>query len=206
MKYFLKIFLVALLASLSFPLMARQARPEPDVPDILDFDRRQTNDYRFRVSPFGGDYVGDKLGHSFLTGLSAQINFIPALAMMVDFGYSRASVDATSLLGQSFVTKDVWLYDAALVLTKPAAYRSKKGAVEVDLFSLIGGGLLRINAGNHGTGFIGGGMEIHGKRQWLAWRVEVRNYFLSINNPGGSDFESDFTALVGPVFRLPPAL
>ncbi len=185
---------------------APQQAEEPVIPEALDFDQRQTEGYRFELNPFIGDYVGDKLGHSFITGLNMAVNLTPALSFLADFGYSPAVVDGSSLLGSSFTNKNIWLYDGALAISKPGAYRSKKGVVEIDLYSLIGGGILQINNSNRGAGFIGGGMKIYGKHQWFAIKVEVRNYFLSIQNPNGSNFESDFTALVGPVFRLPPRL
>lgn len=188
------------------PLRAGEKPPEAEVPELLDFDRRATENYRFKISPYFGDYVGDKLNHTYVTGLGFTVNLTPALGLATNFGYSRAAVDRTSLLGQSFTNKNVWLFDGAFVLTKAGAYQNKKKTVEVDLYSNIGGGILTVNGSNRGTGFIGGGMEIHGKRQWFSFRVEIRNYFLSINNPGGSDFESDFTVMAGPVFRLPPAL
>ena len=47
-------------------------------------------------------------------------------------------------------------------------------------------------------------MKIRPKIRWLAIRVEVRNYFTSVNNPSGSDFEDDLTVRIGPTFLLPP--
>ena len=44
------------------------------------------------------------------------------------------------------------------------------------------------------------------KLPWLGIRVEIRDYFTSINNPSGSDFEDDLTIQIGPTFLLPPEL
>lgn len=177
-----------------------------EIPDVLDWDRRQAYSYRFELSPYGGDYFGDKLNHSFIAGGNLQFNITEMLGVAADFGYSRIAVDRTSALGASITNNNEYLIDGAFVITLPAAYRSKNKVVELDFFSSIGGGILSINGSTRGGGFIGGGMKIRPKVKWLAIRVEIRNYFTSINNPGGSDFEDDLTIRVGPTFFLPPEL
>ena len=177
-----------------------------EIPDALDWDRRQAYSYRFELSPYGGDYFGDKLNHTFIVGTNLQFNITEMLAIAADFGYSKASVDRTSALGASFTNTNEYLIDGGFVVTLPAAYRSKNKVVELDFFTSIGGGILSINGSTRGGGFIGGGMKIRPKVKWLAIRVEIRNYFTSINNPGGSNFEDDLTIRVGPTFLLPPEL
>ena len=195
----LKNCLLALIILVPLPLHA-----EEEIPDSLDFDRRQAASLRFELSPYGGDYFGDKLNHSFIVGGNVQFNLTEKLALAADFGYSKAAVDGTSALGLSFTNTNEYLVDGAFVITVPAAYRSKKGVTECDFFTSIGGGILRINGSNRGGGFIGGGMKIRPKLRWLAIRVEIRNYFTSVANPAGSDFEDDLTIRIGPTFLLPP--
>lgn len=176
-----------------------------ELPDLLDFDRREAENFRLELTPYGGDYAGDKLNHSFVAGANLQVNLTPALGIATDFGYSRAAADAASPLEQSFSNRNLYLVDAGFVVTKPAAYQSKKKAVEADFFTSIGGGEVRFNNTMRGMGFIGGGMKTRFKKiRWLALRVEVRNYFLSIPNPGGSDFEDDLTIGIGSTFLLIP--
>lgn len=197
-----------------FPLILQAQSPlllslpdEEEVPALLDFDRRKSIPYRFELSPYGGDYFGDKLNHSFIVGGNLQFNLTEKLGIAADFGYSKASVDRSSALGASFTNTNEYLIDGSFVLTVPAAYRSGKGAVETDFYTSIGGGILRINDGNHGGGFIGGGMKIRFESlPWLAIRIDIRNYFTSINNPSGSDFEDDLTVRAGPTFLLPPEI
>lgn len=195
-SFFLLIFLL-------FSLASTPSRAE-EVPDILDFDRRQAGLYRFELSPYVGDYFGDKFNHSFIVGANLQCNLTEKLGVTSDFGYSNASADRTSALGASLTNKNEYLIDGAFVITVPAAYRTAKGVMEADFFTSIGGGIMRINNSNRGAGFIGGGMKIRPHISWLAIRVEIRNYFTSINNPSGSDFEDVLTIRVGPTFLLPP--
>ncbi len=184
----------------------KEEAAEEELPAALDFDRRKASNMRIELSPYGGDYFGDKLNHTFIVGGNLQVNITERLGIAADFGYSHVSVDRTSLLGLSFTDKNEYLMDGAFVVTMPAVFASKTKAVECDLFSSLGGGILRINGSNRIGGFIGGGMKIRPNIKWLAIRVEIRNYFTSINNPSGSDFEDDMTIRVGPTFLLPPEL
>jgi len=177
-----------------------------EIPDVLNFDRRQAGLYRFELSPYVGDYFGDKFNHSFIVGGNLQFNLTEKLGIASDFGYSKASADRTSALGTSITNKNEYLIDGAFVITVPAAYRSGKGVTEADFFTSIGGGIMRINNSNRGAGFIGGGMKIRPHVSWLAIRIEIRNYFTSIDNPSGSDFEDVLTIRIGPTFLLPPEI
>lgn len=190
------------------PIVVQTVDPlDISVPDSLDFDRRQSGMYRFELSPYGGDYFGDKTGHSFIVGNNIQWNLTEKLALSTDFGYSRAVVDPTSVLGASFQDKNVYLIDGGFVITVPAAYRSGKGYTEADFFTSIGGGIIRINDSNRGGGYIGGGMKIRFKKaDWFGLRVEIRNYFTSIDNPSGSNFQDTLSIRLGPTFLLPPEL
>lgn len=178
---------------------------DEEIPDALDFDRRHAISTRFELSPYGGDYVGDKLSHTFIVGGNLQYNLTETLGVNADFGYSEIGVDKASGLGKTFTTNNEYLADGGFVITVPAAYRSRKGYTEADFYSSIGGGILRINNSNRGGGYVGGGMKVRLKKfPWLAIRVDIRNYFTSIPNPDGSNFEDDVTIRVGPTFLLPP--
>ncbi len=198
------IFLLILL--LSYTLRAQAVDSgENSLPDALDFDRRHSGLYRFELSPYGGDYFGDKTGHSFIVGGNFQFNLTEKLALSTDFGYSRAVVDPTSVLGASFTDNNVYLIDGGFVITVPAAYRSGKGYTEADFFTSIGGGIIRINDSNRGGGYIGGGMKVRFQKiDWFSMRVEIRNYFTSIENPSGSNFQDTLSIRVGPTFLIPP--
>ncbi len=176
---------------------------EEEIPAPLSFDTRNAENYRWELTPYFGDYFGDKLNHSFVTGGTLQMNLIPQLGIMTGFGYSRANTDQATPLAQSLTNRDLYIFDGGFVVTKPAAYGEKKRFVEADFYTQIGGGVVQFNNRNRGMGFIGGGMKTRFRKiSWLAIKVELQNYFFSIPNPGGSDFEYDLTLTLGPTFLL----
>ena len=183
------------------PLFAQEPK---EVPDVLDFDLRQSGLYRFELSPYGGDYFRDKFGHSFIVGGNLQANLTEKLGVSADFGYSTVAADPSSIIGATITNSNEYLVDGGLTYTVPAAYRSGKGYTEADFFTSLGGGIIRINGENRGGGYIGGGMKIRPHVRWFAIRVEIRNYFTSVNNPSGSNFEDDLNIRIGPTFLLPP--
>ena len=187
-----------------FPLIA-SAEPQ-EIPNAIDFERREAEAYRFEISPYGGDYFGDKLNHSFIVGNNLQFNLNPWWGLSADFGYSQLSVDSTSAFGASIVEKNEYLIDTGIVFNLPAAWGTKKSVTEMDFFTSLGGGILRINDSNRAGGYLGGGIKIRFKKTPIAIRVEVRDHFTSIPNPSGSDFENDLTIRIGPTFLLPPRI
>lgn len=211
-------FLLIFFLALSGPAFSkdRAKKPEPEkrqdpaaqeeIPASLDYDRRKAVDHRLELSPYIGDYFGDKLNHTFVTGADLTFNFTNMFGIVGNFSWSQASVDRTSALGAIFRQKNEWIYDGGFVINMPAVFRSRKSLVECDLYTTIGAGVVSINGGSHVGGFLGGGMKIRPNLKWLAIRVDIRDYFTSLNNPGGSDFENDLTVRVGPTFLIPPEL
>jgi len=201
------------LAITAFALLgtnSAEARKEPkeleEIPASLDYDRRKAVDHRFELSPYAGDYFGDKLNHTFITGADLTFNFTNMFGIVGNFSWSQASVDRTSALGAIFKQKNEYIFDGGFVVNMPAVFRSRNSLVECDLYTTIGAGVLNINGSSHVGGFLGGGMKIRPNVKWLAIRVDIRDYFTSIDNPGGSDFENDLTVRVGPTFLIPPEL
>ncbi|HEX5038468.1 MAG TPA: hypothetical protein VFX30_15040 [bacterium] len=185
---------------------AKEEETEDELPAGLDYDRRKAVDQRFELSPYGGDYFGDKLNHSFIVGADLTFNFTNMFGIVGNFSWSQSSVDRTSALGAVFNQKNTWIYDGGFVINMPALFRGGKSAVECDLYSTLGAGVVSINGGSHVGGFIGGGMKIRPNIKWFAIRVDIRDYFTSLNNPGGSDFENVLTVRLGPTFLFPPEL
>lgn len=203
-------FAAALLCALffaGFPSTAvGKEKAEDEIPASLDYDRRNAVDHRFELSPYIGDYFGDKLNHTFIVGGDLTFNFNNMFGIVGNFSWTPASVDKTSALGAIFNQKNEWIYDGGLVINMPAVFRSKKTLVECDLYTTLGAGVVSINGGSHLGGFIGGGMKIRPNIKWFAIRVDIRDYFTSLDNPGGSDFENSLSLRVGPTFLLPPEL
>lgn len=184
----------------------KEVKEEEEIPASLDYDRRKAIDHRFELSPYFGDYFGDKLNHTFIVGGDLTFNFTNMFGVVGNFSWTPASVDRTSALGAIFHQKNEWIYDGGFVINMPAVFRSRKSLVECDLYTTLGAGIVSINGGSHVGGFIGGGMKIRPNIKWFAIRVDIRDYFTSLDNPGGSDFENSLSLRVGPTFLLPPEL
>ncbi|MBI4197091.1 MAG: hypothetical protein HY539_04630 [Deltaproteobacteria bacterium] len=197
--YSLSVFLT-LLPSLLFAFPG-----EGQLPASLDFDHRHSDNFRIEMTPMGGEYFGDKLNHTFIVGGDFQFNLIPSLGISLNYDYSQAGADGTSLLGQSLTNRNMQFLMGGLVATKPAAYAGKNETVEADFYSSLGGGLLEFNGNGSGVGYLGGGMKIRFKKiDWIAWRIDVRGILYSMPNPSGSDFAADLSLMVGPTFLVWP--
>ncbi|MDO8644829.1 MAG: hypothetical protein Q7S00_07700 [bacterium] len=181
-----------------------RALEEKDVPPELDFFRRGARVGHFEIPIEAGEYFADKFDHSFLLGTGLYYTPLPPLSIGVDFGYGWMSFDPTSRFGQAMTDDKMMLLHGVVRLALPGAYRSKKAIKEVDFYTTLGGGLTRLGDANRGTGFIGGGMKMYTKWDWLATRVEVRNYFMTVPTTTGDKFAADLVVTAGPVFQLPP--
>jgi hypothetical protein len=197
-------YILILLLCWAVPVWAEEAPPLEGIPRHLDFDRRDAVMSRIELTPFGGDYVGDTLQHSFIVGGQFDFRITPMWSVGTDFGWSRISVDQNSNFGSTVTNKNLTLMDGKVVLNLPGAYLSRNKVVEVDFFTDMGAGIMRINNGNRATGFVGGGMKIYSKKSWVGFRVHVRNYFMTLPSTDGDDFTFDVTFLLGPTFQLPP--
>ena len=126
------------------------------------------------------------------------------IAVGTDFGWSRIAFDPTSSFGSTVTNRNHYLTDAKLVINLAGAYLSGKKVVEIDFFTDLGAGAMVINSRARPMGFVGGGMKIYSKKHWLGFKVQARNYFLTLPTPNGDDFTSDVSFMVGPTFQLPP--
>lgn len=176
-----------------------------EIPRELDFDRRLSEPVWLEISPHFGDYFGDKLHHSFETGLNLQANLIPEFGVETDFNYSSIRYDRASPLGQTITDENLYLMSGGLVATRPGAYQSRHRVVEIDLSSSLGGGAVRFNRDYRGMGYLTLGMKMKFvKISWLGWNLMTRYLIYSIPNPGGSDLEWDLALTIGPSFLLFP--
>ncbi len=184
----------------------KKKKQAKEVPEILDVDERDAEMYRFEFTPFAGTFLGDTLQSSFLFGGMLEARLTPSLSLGADFGWSRIGFDPISSFGSTVTNKNLYAIEGFFTVNLPAAFLSRRGVVETDFFTTLGGGVLNINGSMRGAGFIGGGLKMYTGLGWLGFRVEVRNYFSTLSTPNGSDFTTDLTMTFGPTFMLPPKL
>ena len=176
-------------------------------PAVLQPASRNVRLGRFEFSPFIANVIGDKLSNFLQTGARVDLRLNPSLAIGADFGWSRIAFDATSAVGRNIRDRNLYAWMGVLAVHLPAAFMMGQTLVTADLFGTFGGGVLRVNRSNRGSGLLGGGMKIYfGSLSWLGLRLEVRSYLSSIETVNGSSFSSDFAVILGPSFRLPPML
>lgn len=210
-KIILTTFCLVLLSHVAIAEEAPDEEKEPKskvpVPEILDVYERNAELYRFEFTPYGGVFIGDTLQASYLAGANLDVRLTPMLSIGADFGWSRITFDKNSNYGSTVTNRNLYAIQGLLTLNLPGAYLSRNKVVEVDFFTTIGGGVLRINNSMRGDGFIGGGMKLYTNiAPWFAFRVEARNYFSTLNSTDGSDFTTDWTVTTGPTFMIPPKL
>ena len=174
-------------------LFSFAARAET-IPSILDVQKRGVPFYKWELSPFIGDYMGDIFSHALHAGGHAEFHFTRILSFGLDAGWADA---------QTALDPNLYTFQGGLTFNLPAAFLSNKHTVIADLFTTIGGGLLRINRSDRADGFIGGGMKIDFEHPaWIALRVEMRNFFSSVPTATGERFTSDLSIMVGPTFSF----
>lgn len=184
--------------------MTSSALEEGEIPAELDFDRRGAAVTRFEIPLLGGEYFGDKMDHSFIVGSGLYVHLTDALSLGADFGYSRVNYDPKGEFGSAVTDNNLYLTGGTFKIALPGAYRSGKKIREVDFYTLIGGGAIRISNSFRGAGTIGGGMKIYTGAPWFSFITEVREYFFTVPTASGSAFETDMVLLLGPSFLIPP--
>jgi hypothetical protein len=183
------------------------AAADDALPAALDVQRRGVASRRFEVSPFVGNFIGDRLENALHVGARVEVRLLEGLALGADFGWSAITPDPDSPFGQVARGENLYAIQGMVLLPMPAALVIGGRAIVADLFGSLGGGVLRVGGFTRGDGFLGGGMKIFfGKLSWLGVRVEVRSYFSSLPTPAGAQFSADFAVMLGPTFTLPPAL
>lgn len=182
-----------------------QEKPAEDIPEVLDFYERKAELTRFEISPFFGDFFGDHLHHSFLFGGQANYRITPRFSIGAEFFWTNVGYDPASAVGQAITNDNLYSMQGVLTINAPAAQLGKKGVIEMDFFTTLGGGVLHLDGRARGDGFIGVGTKVFSRlAPWLAFRIEVRNFFTTMPHPNGSKFSADVVMTYGPTFLLPP--
>ena len=189
---------------ISLPVQAGEVQ---ELPNILNFQKRDAQQYRIELSPYFGDYVGDILRHSILSGAHADVRLSPAVSLGADVGWSQIEYDPTDSFGRIATDDNLYAVQGVFTYNMPAAFPTNGSVIKSDFFTTLGGGVLRINRSYRGDGFIGGGMKVYTPwARWFGLRIEIRNYFSSLQTAAGTRFTSDVSLMLGPTFMLPPKL
>jgi len=210
-----KILLFLVMIFLSLPsslLLADSSKTESKpatcsadcIPAGLDFKTRKAGRRLVEFEPFIGEYLGNILNNSFLTGARLDFRVTNAISIGTEFNYSRAQFDPNSNFGRSVTTRNEYISDVFFAYAIPLLQRSGKNLQELDLFTTVGIGDLHINGKDCFVGLLGGGLKVYFKPAWLALRFDVNTYLYSLPRLTDSKFADDWTFTVGPSFLFVP--
>jgi hypothetical protein len=197
------------LALVALPLLAHtgSALAEEELPEVLDVERRETTLRRIEVSPFVGTIVGDKLHSSVQTGAQLDLRLTPRVSIGGRFAWSPVAYDPESALGQVMENDHLFVAQSLFAFHVPGAFLMETMVVEMDVCGEIGAGLMRLNDENHGSLFVGGAAKLYFTDwSWLGFRGDIGTYMSTLQTLEGTEFSSDFSLTVGPIFRIPPDL
>lgn len=180
---------------------------EGGFPEVLDYQTRHAKPAHNEFYVHIGDYYGDSLENSWMTGAEYMFHFTKLFGLGVDFGYAKADFSENRFYNGFFTNNNIYILDAVGQISFPAAYRVGKNVIETDLFVLLGGGTININSSYEPHGFIGGGMKIYTAKKWLAIRIDLKDTFHTTNKPGGdNEFDQDLIFTAGLSFLIPPRI
>lgn len=208
LKYLLFVLSLPLLM-LSFPSQGfsqaeSQASCSSEIPCGLNFKKRGARPHWLEIEPFGGEYLGNRLENSWVVGARFGIRLTDAITVGGEFNYSQIEYDRTSAFGATVKTRNLFLTDAYFLYSFPILQRAGKTLQEMDLFTSVGLGNLRVNGTNNLTGLVGGGLRMFFKPGWFGIRVDVNTYMYGLDTPSGTKFTDDWVFTAGPDFFLFP--
>ncbi len=189
------LFLFSLLASLP-------ARAGDEMPDALKPEFRIERARYFELIPYGGSYLGNSVGQSFIAGTKGYYHIDNTWAVGANLGYSRLFTDGRNNFGGSLHNDNLFLGDIEAMVANDVAMKLGKSVVQIDFYLTVGVGMMRLNDYNEPMGVIGGGAKFYTGLNWLAFTAEVINYAHITDQPGKDSFDFDTTFTGGLCFMF----
>jgi len=92
--------------------------------------------------------------------------------------------------------------DLGVLYGMPVRLGLSESAWTGSLYSTAGPMRIQLGDVTGWGGFLGGGLDIHTPIRWLGINFDVKNFFYSVPNPNGGNFNVDIDLTVGPSFRF----
>lgn len=213
LKYFLFALALAVIpSSFIVPVFASaETQPESqaslcsqEIPCGLNFKKRGARPRWLEVQPFVGEYLGDSFNNSWAAGGRVGVRVTDAITVGAEVVYSKMSYDNTSAYGATVQNRNIFITDAYGIYSFPILQRAGKSLQEMDLFTTLGLGNIRVNNTNNLVGLVGGGLRMYFKPNWLGLRIDVNTYMYGLNTPTGTKFVDDWVFTAGPDFFFFP--
>jgi len=176
------------------------------VPPVLDPLFRHNKRHQFELCPYGGSYLGNSYGQTYLVGGRLYYFFNNTYGLGVAYGYSRLLTNTNSPFGSTLTNTNLHMVDFEVQISNDAALRIGESQIEMDFYLTIGMGSLWTNTAWEPVGLIGGGVKVYTGLDWLAFRVDVNNYAHMTTQPGKNSFDIDVTFLGGVSILFPTRL
>lgn len=158
-----------------------------------------TDSNRLEIFPSISFLGADSLRASLLGGLTANWLVNESFWLGADFYAGSASTDHPASLNLQ-TKKRMLALDLAAYWNLPIYLKQSTTRKWADIYGSIGGGHIWIGPQKSAAGFIGGGLIIHTYWHHLAVHFDLKNYFYSLENSTGNDFNSDMSLSMGPSF------
>ncbi len=174
------------------------------MPCGLGFNTRFAKSRWLELQPYVGEYLGNRSNNSWAAGGRFGIRVTDGLTVGAEFTYSYLEYSPTSSFGMTVTDRNVLISNVYASYAFPILQRAGKNLQEMDLFTTLGIGNIRINSQNNLNGLVGGGLRMYFKPGWFAIRFDVNTYMYSLKTASGSKFNDDWIFTAGPDFFLFP--
>lgn len=210
LKYFIFILVfvsfinLLILPSLQAASETQSSACSEQIPCGLDFKTRFAKSRWLEIEPYIGEYLGNRFNNSWAAGGRFGIRVTDALTVGADLTYSYLQYSPTSAFGVTVKDRNVLITDAYATYSFLLLQRAGKSLQELDLFTTLGIGNIRVNSKNNLNGLVGGGLRMYFKPGWLALRFDVNTYMYVLSTASGKKFNDDWVFTAGPSFFLFP--
>lgn len=169
-----------------------------ELPPILDPAFRHPKAGQIELTPFGGTYLGENLGSSWLAGGRAYVHVDRTFAVGASYALTRVLV-GEGHFGAALDDRLVHYLSGDLAISNDLAMRVGRTLLELDLYLTLGVGAARLNAEWGALGVLGGGVKFYTGLDWLAVRIDVNTYMHGTHG----EFDADMTVAAGLSFLFP---
>lgn len=150
-------------------------------------------------------YTADALRATTLANLSLTYHINSLFWIGTDASAGYASSDRGNSLDIG-ADDSLYILDGAFYWNLPALLnadlKNQSDGLSADFYTSVGGGHLWIGNLRAPFGFIGGGLIIDTSAKWFSVRFDLKNLFYSLENRGGTDFNSDLGLCIGTSFNF----
>lgn len=173
------------------------------IPPILHPDHRHQKANQVEISPYGGSFLGDTLGQTWLAGNRVYYHIDSTFAVGANYSFTKLMTDKSFGFGAAMTNS--WMQGVGIegMISNDAAFRVGNNLVEMDFYLTLGAAGLKINKSWEPAGIVGGGVKFYTGIPWLAFRIDVNNYIHFTTWPGDQNLDCDVTFLGGVSFLFP---